>query len=241
MENQKKFEKFVEIIELLRSEKGCPWDREQTFKSLKPCIMEEAAEVVAAIRIYDTTNNYENLREELGDLLLQVVMQSQIAKEKGLFTIEDVICEVSEKMIRRHPHVFGNLTVNKTEEVLKNWEEIKKEEKKEKKWIESPLMEIPIELPSLVRGTKVLKKINSLYEPCISGRESIKIIKKDVEKMDEEAMDKDATSKLLGEMLLQICNIAREQKIMLEQALVEEIEKKIDKYERKMCTNGLKD
>ena len=106
MNKNNTFEEFLKIIETLRGENGCPWDREQTHTSLKPCVMEEAAELVCAIRIYDQTGNSENMQEELGDLLLQVVMHSQIAQEEGLFTIEDVINTVSEKMIRRHPHVF---------------------------------------------------------------------------------------------------------------------------------------
>jgi len=233
MKEQKEFEKFVGIIETLRGENGCPWDREQTFQSLKPCIMEEAAEVTAAIRIYDTTKNYENLREELGDLLLQVVMQSQIAKEEGLFSIEDVISEISEKMIRRHPHVFGDLNVKTSSEVLINWEEIKKLEKKEKTWIQSPLTEIPYELPALTRGTKVLKKIHKIYEPCITGEESIEKIKENLEKIERFSEDKKEESKIFGDILLQICNIAREKEIIPEQVLTDAIENQIDKFEVK--------
>ena len=128
---QKKYtyEDFVEIIRKLRGENGCPWDREQTHMTLRPCIMEEAAETAAAIRIYDRTGSYENLREELGDVLLQVVMHSCIAEEEGLFTLEDVVPEVAEKMVRRHPHVFGSGSAETPGEVLQNWEEIKKQEK----------------------------------------------------------------------------------------------------------------
>lgn len=129
---------FIHIIEKLRSENGCPWDKEQTHESLKPCMREEAAEVLAAIRILDKTGNPENLREELGDVLLQVVMHSQIAKEEGLFTLEDVVQEVSEKMVRRHPHVFGSVQADNSSQVLKNWEEIKKAEKQGKEWVKTP-------------------------------------------------------------------------------------------------------
>ena len=123
------FEKFKEIIARLRGEGGCPWDREQTHESLKaPCI-EEAAEVICGINILDETGNAANLKEELGDLLLQVVMHAQIAEEEGIFTMDDVIADISEKMIRRHPHVFGNVTAETSNEVLQNWEEIKSEEK----------------------------------------------------------------------------------------------------------------
>ena len=123
------FEKFKEIIARLRGEGGCPWDREQTHESLKaPCI-EEAAEVICGINILDETGNAANLKEELGDLLLQVVMHAQIAEEEGIFTMDDVIAGISEKMIRRHPHVFGNVTAGTSDEVLQNWEAIKSEEK----------------------------------------------------------------------------------------------------------------
>ena len=103
------YEDFLEIIKTLRSENGCPWDREQTHRSLRPCMTEEAAEVLAAIRIYETTGNWENLREELGDVLLQVVMHACIAQEEGLFTMEDVVNEVAAKMVRRHPRVRRHL------------------------------------------------------------------------------------------------------------------------------------
>ena len=133
------FEKFEEIIARLRAEDGCPWDREQTHTSLKPACIEEAAEVVCGINILDETGNADNLKEELGDLLLQVVMHARIAEEEGLFTMDDVIRTVSDKMIRRHPHVFGDVSVNDSGEVLKNWADIKKEEKKGKEWMDKKL------------------------------------------------------------------------------------------------------
>ena len=126
------FEKLVEVVARLRGEGGCPWDREQTHATLKATCIEEAAEVVCGINILEKTGNASNLCEELGDLLLQVVMQAQIAQEEGLFTIEVVTTAITEKMIRRHPHVFGEVTVSDSGEVLKNWEEIKKLEKKGK-------------------------------------------------------------------------------------------------------------
>lgn len=126
------YEDFLDIIAMLRSENGCPWDKVQTHDSLRPCMMEEAAEVLAAIRIYDTTGNAGNLQEELGDVLLQVVMHAQIAKEEGIFTMEDVVNDVAQKMVRRHPHVFGTVEANTSEQVLQNWEEIKKQEKPDK-------------------------------------------------------------------------------------------------------------
>lgn len=123
-----KFDKLVDIIAELRSDHGCPWDKEQTHESLKVCLVDETQEVLQAIDHKDM----ENLCEELGDVLLQVVMHSQIAQENGIFTIQDVIDGVSEKMIRRHPHVFGDVKVNSAEESLALWKEIKKQEKAKK-------------------------------------------------------------------------------------------------------------
>ena len=123
------FDRFNDIIKKLRAEDGCPWDREQTHESLKAACIEEAAEVVCGINILGKTGDPGNLKEELGDLLLQVVMHAVIAEEEGLFDMDDVIRGVSEKMIRRHPHIFGDVKADTPGEVLKNWEEIKKKEK----------------------------------------------------------------------------------------------------------------
>ncbi len=120
---------LLEIVAKLRSEDGCPWDREQTHESLKPCLIEESGEVIEAIDNKDE----ENLIEELGDVLLQVLMHSQIASEEGRFTFEDVVQGVSEKMIRRHPHVFGDKKAENAEEALKNWKQAKALEKENKK------------------------------------------------------------------------------------------------------------
>lgn len=128
MSDRKNFQDFVQIIAKLRAKDGCPWDREQTHESLKVCLLEETGEVIDAIDQKDD----ENLCEELGDVLLQVVMHAQIAAEEGRFTIEDVIDGVSQKMIRRHPHVFGDRKAMSPEESLKFWEEIKRKEKEGK-------------------------------------------------------------------------------------------------------------
>ena len=127
------FDELTEVVRRLRAEDGCPWDREQTHGSLKAPVIEEAAEVICGINLYEQTGNAENLKEELGDLLLQVVMQAQIAEEEGIFTLDDVARGITEKMIRRHPHVFGDTDVRDSGEVLANWEEIKKKEKAGKK------------------------------------------------------------------------------------------------------------
>jgi len=228
------YEDFLEIIKTLRSENGCPWDREQTHTSLRPCMMEEAAEVVAAIRILDKTGSYENLREELGDVLLQVVMHAQIAKEEGLFTMEDVVNEVAEKMVRRHPHVFGDVTVDGSGQVLENWEEIKKQEKADKLQLETPLREIPRELPALTRTPKVLKKVDKFYEP-VEGYEAA------VQKLQEAAAglavlnpgdyNADVTQKV-GDILMAVSNISRICKLSQEQILNDRTEELIERYEK---------
>ncbi len=123
------FEELKEIIAKLRAEDGCPWDRAQTHESLKPCLMDEAEEVLEAIDRKDM----DNLCEELGDVLLQVMLHSQIAQEEGAFTVEDVISYLCRKMIRRHPHVFGGETYGTPEESKARWDEIKRQEKEARK------------------------------------------------------------------------------------------------------------
>lgn len=151
------FEEFQKIIARLRAPGGCPWDQKQTHSSLKAACIEEAAEVIGGIRILEDTGNPDNLKEELGDLLLQVVMHAQIAQEEGLFTMDDVIQGISEKMIRRHPHVFGEAFVSGSEQVLERWEEIKKEEKTGKEWTESYLPEAFEEASGLIETAKKRK------------------------------------------------------------------------------------
>lgn len=121
-------EDFVDIVAMLRGENGCPWDKEQTHESLEKCLRDECEEVIEAIENKDD----DNLCEELGDVLLQVVMHSQIAKEEGRFTLEDVIDGVAKKMVRRHPHVFAGMKLETEEERLAMWNAIKEQEKKEK-------------------------------------------------------------------------------------------------------------
>lgn len=242
MKKQYTFEELVKIVEELRSEHGCPWDKEQTHQSLRPCMMEEAAELLAAIRIYEQTNNAENMQEELGDILLQAVMHSVIAKEEGLFTIEDVISGISEKMIRRHPHVFGNKASVNAGQALESWEEIKKREKQEQTWVVSPLREIPSELPALTRAVKVAKKLDRLTEyRRADGAGAIA----DYDMLMCQLQEQAKAYALLGEQtskeeknahmanLLQIlCHISYRDGLQPEQLLYDEIEKQIDFYEK---------
>ena len=227
------YDDFLDIIKTLRSENGCPWDREQTHMSLRSCLMEEAAEVLAGIRIYDQTGDYENMREELGDVLLQVVMHAQIADEEGLFSMEDVVHEVAEKMVRRHPHVFGDVTVDSSGQVLENWEEIKRKEKAGRKQAQSPLREIPLELPSLTRATKVLKKVDKLYEPgnqyqdCAAALEEAAKALRQCEPVEYSPQ----IAECLGDALLAIADVSRVCKLSPEQILTDKIEGIISGFE----------
>ena len=153
MEKKKDFYEFCEIIEKLRSPGGCPWDREQTHESLKKCLLEEAYETCDAI----DEGIPEKVADELGDVLLQVVMHAQIGKEEGTFTIDDVTDAVSRKMIERHPHVFGDVTVKDSAEVLDNWEEIKKAKRGQKSVYES-MQAVTTSLPALSKTTKIIGK-----------------------------------------------------------------------------------
>lgn len=240
MENKDRkytYEDLLHIIRTLRSEDGCPWDRAQTHESLKPCMMEEAAELLASIRIYGQTGDPENMREELGDVLLQVVMHAQIASEEGLFTMADVVDEVSRKMVRRHPHVFGKGSADTPDEVLMNWEEIKKEEKKGKKWITSPLQEIPRELPALTRAVKVLKKIDQNYEKGSSYRQNVETLQEAVNALkvcDHETYSREV-EQAMADMLVRMSDIARIVRISQEQILTDRIEDLIDQYEGNGC------
>lgn len=227
------YEDFLKIIATLRSENGCPWDKVQTHESLKPCMMEEAAELLASIRIYDKTGNPENMIEELGDVLLQVVMHAQIAREEGIFTMEDVVNEVSRKMVRRHPHVFGTGEADTPAEVLVNWEEIKKEEKKDKEWIASPLQEIAQELPALTRAVKVLKKIDKHYEKGNTYEQDAAAIYElaaDLMKC-RPGEDDEKLQTLIGDLLLRVSDVARIAGLPQEQLLRDRIDDLIDKYE----------
>ena len=150
-------DRLKEIVETLRSENGCPWDRVQTHESLKPECIEEAAEVINGINNYTKTGDAENLKEELGDLLLQVMFHSVIAEEEGLFTFDDVAKTVSEKMIRRHPHVFAGVIYNSKEEQHAAWEEIKKQEKEGKEWFADTLPEAFEEAKELIEKAKERK------------------------------------------------------------------------------------
>lgn len=228
------YEDFLEIIKALRAPDGCPWDREQTHDSLRPCMLEEAYEFLSSVRIWKETGSADNMCEELGDLLLQIVMHAEIADEEGLFTMEDVVDEISRKMVRRHPHVFGTTEITGVSDVLNNWDDIKKKEKEGKNWIESPLREIPMEQPALTRASKVLKKVNKVYEPILDYDKSLDRLKASIEYLQSQGAEitQESLEEELGKMLMDISAIAAEKKVYSEQLLVDCVEETIHKYEK---------
>lgn len=221
-------QKLRQILDKLRSEDGCPWDKEQTHKSLKRNLIEESYELLEAI----DEENTENIKEELGDVLLQVFFHAQIAKEENKFDIEDVADEISEKLIRRHPHVFGDENINNSEEVLHRWEEIKKKEKKATR--KSALSGVAYSQPALMCAQQISKKAvktgfewpnyEMLYECFLS---EIDEFHKEVAAKNHDAMEDE-----LGDILFAIVNIARWHKIDAEQALIRANKKFVKRFEK---------
>lgn len=226
MDKTYNFADFCGIIEELRSEHGCPWDREQTHVSLKQCLIEEAYEVLEGIDEYQETKDFDNLREELGDVLLQVIMHSVIAKEEGIFAIEDVIDEIAKKMIRRHPHVFGDVLVHSSEGVVQNWEEIKKQEKSSKHR-EDGLCSIPKAFPALIRAQKVVKKSNKMYGEDAIWKDSE--WKREISTLIHQEQEQNVEEKTLGEILFELCKVAQKQHLDAEHCLSEYVNQYIEK------------
>ena len=150
-------ERLKSIVEKLRSEDGCPWDKAQTHESLKAGCIEEASEVISGINILEKTGDADNLKEELGDLLLQIMFHSVMAEEEGLFTFEDVAKTISDKMVRRHPHVFGDMKFATEEELHEVWAEIKRKEKEGKEWQADYLPEAFNEAEALIQKARERK------------------------------------------------------------------------------------
>lgn len=222
------FRHLDEIVKLLRSKDGCPWDREQTHESLKKCLIEETYEVLDAI----DKGNVDMLIEELGDVLLQVVFHSQIGREHGQFDIYDVITGVCEKMIHRHPHIFGSVVVEDEDEVIENWEAIKKEEKGLTSHTQV-LRDIPNNLPALMRACKVQKKAALVGFDWDRVEEAFDKLKEEVEELEEVYLgdDVERITDELGDVLFATVNVARFLKVEPELALTATIEKFIERFE----------
>ena len=231
MKKNYRFSEFVEIIRKLRAPDGCPWDREQTHGSLRSCLIEEAYEVADGIDHYEKTGSYENLCEELGDLLLQVIMHSVIAEEEENFTIDDVITGISEKMIRRHPHVFGEVEANSSQEVLKNWEEIKKEEKSEEK-VSDGMIRIARALPSTIRAEKVQKKAAKVGFDFPSYEEAEKKVIEELEELREARKNGDSShqEEEFGDLMFSVVNLSRFLQLNVENSLTNATDKFINRF-----------
>ena len=221
-------EKLVDIIATLRSENGCKWDREQTHTSLRPNMLEEAYEAVDAI----DEGDIPNLREELGDVLLQVVLHAQIAKDNNEFDIEDVAKELSDKLIHRHPHVFGNQKVNSTQEILDNWDKLKKEEKKDRKSILDGISKSQSALMAAQKISKKVVKVGFEWDTVETLKDCIKSEYKEFEEAVKEN-DKNHMEDEMGDIFFATVNLARWYKIDAEQALLR-ANKKFTKRFRKM-------
>ncbi len=220
------FEDLVILVEVLRSEKGCPWDREQTHKSIRNDIIEETYEVIEAI----DTDNVELLREELGDVLLQTVFHSVIEDEKGNFNTDEVTDGICKKLIHRHPHVFGDVLVKDTDNVLSNWEQIKSEEKS-RVTVTDKLKAVPPMLPALMRAQKVGKKAK-----CFDFSDEKEVMDKLYEELDElkaamDASNQDEVFEEMGDLLLTVTSLCRKLGVDAELSLTRATDKFIDRFE----------
>ena len=216
---------LVKIVELLRLPGGCPWDMEQTHTSIRNDLIEETYEVIEAIDNGDPAL----LREELGDVLLQIVMHARMEEEAGRCTFDDVANDVCAKMIHRHPHVFGSVVAETSAQVLSNWEVIKSEEKS-RETVTDKLRAIPRQYPALMRAAKVGKKAKMMDFPSVES-----VADKVGEELAEvrealKAGNRDAVAEEIGDLLLSVASLARLAGVEPEQALGRATDKFIDRF-----------
>jgi MazG family protein len=232
------FAKLCGIVAKLRGPDGCPWDREQTNQSLLPALVEEAYETAEAARAQDDAH----FREELGDLLLLVVMHAEIAGETDRFNIEEVIEQVSDKLIRRHPHVFGTTDARDPDAVLKQWEAIKREEKKGNSHY---LASLPRALPALNRAQKAQSKAARVNFDWTELRDVMAKVEEEVRETKEaiQSQQQERIADEIGDLLFAIVNLARKCKIDAESALQSATDKFVARFNRledKLKTRGRK-
>ncbi len=208
------FNELVSIVHRLRLE--CPWDREQTHESLRPALIEEAYETIEAI----DSRDYTELKKELGDLLLHIVFHSVLGTESGSFTLEQVIRGESEKLIYRHPHVFGTTQVSGSEEVKKNWEQLKRREKGRT----SVLDGVPESLPALQRGTRIQEKASKVGFDWQDTSSVWKKVREEIEEFEAES-DPAKRQEEFGDLLFALVNVSRHEKVDAETALREATKK----------------
>ena len=222
------FQKLCEIVAKLRAPGGCPWDREQTNESLLPGLIEEAYEVAGAVRAGDD----HNLREELGDLILLAVMHSEIAREEGRFDIEGVLGDVTAKLIRRHPHVFGSSEVRDTDGVIKQWEAIKHEEKN--RGDDHYLASLPTALPALMRAQKAQKKAARVNFDWTELSDVVAKVDEELAETKEAiaSRDPEAVADEIGDLLFAVVNLARKRNLDAEGVLQQATDKFVSRFSR---------
>lgn len=213
---------MLEIMRILRSENGCPWDREQTHKSIRKDFLEEVYEVVEAIDLEDTAL----LREELGDVLLQVVFHSRIEEEKESFCFDDVVNEVCQKLVIRHPHVFGDVVAETSDEVLKNWNDIKQQTKGQETYYET-LESVCTALPALMRAQKVGKRAERAGMDFENVSKVIECLESEIEELKAAVAggNQAEIEDELGDVLFSCTNLARHTNCDSEEALTRATEK----------------
>ncbi|MHB9939715.1 nucleoside triphosphate pyrophosphohydrolase [Clostridium sporogenes] len=226
--NNYDFMDLLDIMDKLRGEDGCPWDKEQTHTSLKKYLIEESYEVIEAIDNKDV----DMLIEELGDVLLQVVFHSQIGKEDGFFEIKDVIQSICDKMINRHPHVFSDLEINNSNEVLENWDKIKSMEQGNKTYTDS-IRHIAKTLPALMRADKVQRKAAKVGFDWDNIEDAMKKITEEYKEIEDVYKSKNKVKILeeIGDLLFSVVNVARFLDIDPENALNYSIDKFINRFQ----------
>lgn len=225
--NYKNLEELIETVRILRSENGCQWDREQTHCSLRTNMLEEAYEAVDAIDDKDM----KHLREELGDVLLQVLLHSQIASEEGAFSLEDVAQELNEKLIRRHPHVFGNVNINSTQDILDNWDAIKKEEKSHRT---SVMDGVSRSQSALMSAQKISKKAVKVGFEWDCEKTLYDCVFSELQEFQQacQTSDRDHIEEEMGDILFAVVNLARWNKLDAEQALLKANKKFIKRFKK---------
>lgn len=220
---------LLKIIEILRSENGCPWDRVQTHETIRMNFIEETYEVCEAI----DKNDSEMLKEELGDVLLQVVLHTEMEKEKGSFYFDDVADGICKKLIHRHPHVFADIKVNNVDEVLDNWNEIKKEEKGQLD-ASSTLDAVPNQFPALMRAQKVQKRASKAGMDYENVEGAVSDFKSEFSEFTEalKSGDAEACSDEFGDLMFSAVNVSRMLDLDSEEVLTKSTNKFIARFKK---------
>ncbi|HVF30846.1 MAG TPA: nucleoside triphosphate pyrophosphohydrolase [Pyrinomonadaceae bacterium] len=219
------FDELIAVMARLRAPGGCPWDREQTYASLSQYLLEEAYETFDAIHEADATGDTTNLKEELGDLLLQVVFHSTIGAEKGDFNIDEVADGVTQKLVLRHPHVFGEAKLERAEDVLDNWDTLKANERaasgKKERVLESILDEVPVHFPALLEALKVTKKAAKVGFDWQNTDQIFDKLQEEAGELKAAIEDNDTANidEEIGDLLFVVVNLARKLDIEPETAL----------------------